>query len=215
MSDARPYRIATGMALIGGPALFLLDNLIHPEEFPRGNEAEQLTEIAAAADRWQIAHLIGFVSLILFAAAALGLAYVVGRRRPRLGLAGGAAAMVGILALAFAFALDGYTWGALGALYFEPGLDRRTLEEALGEVQGSGWSVPYYSLIGLWVGGMVALAWGAAAEIGRWPAALLALGIVLVGLEGLVQDNAYFIASSAVLLAGGLAAGTAILRAAR
>jgi hypothetical protein len=44
------------------------------------------------------------------------------------------------------------------------------------------------------------------------PAALLALGTIAVGLEGVVQDNAYFIASSALLLLGGAWAGFEILR---
>lgn len=212
MSDARRYRTATGVALIVGPALFLVDNLIHPEELTRGNEAEQLAEIAASPDRWQIAHLIGFVSLIFFTAAALGLAYVVVERRRRLGLVGGGLAMIGLLALAFAFALDGYTWGTLGSLYDDPALDRQTLAETLDRIQSSGWSLPYYSLVALFGAGMVALAWGVAQEVGRRRALLLGVGVVLVGLEGLIQDNAYFIASSAVLLAGGLAVGMAFLR---
>jgi hypothetical protein len=40
--DRRLYRIGCGAALVAGPVLFLVDNLIHPEEFTRGHEAEQL-----------------------------------------------------------------------------------------------------------------------------------------------------------------------------
>jgi hypothetical protein len=70
--DVRLYRIGCGAALIAGPALFFLDNLIHPEELGRGNEAEQLAVIAADPDRWQIAHLIGFVSVLILAARCSG-----------------------------------------------------------------------------------------------------------------------------------------------
>jgi hypothetical protein len=51
--DARTYRLGCGAALIAGPALFFVDNLFHPEELTRGNEAEQLAVIAAdpAAER--------------------------------------------------------------------------------------------------------------------------------------------------------------------
>ena len=133
VSDARLYRLGCGAALIVGPALFLVDNLIHPKELERGSEAEQLAEIAANADRWQIAHLIGFASAIVLVAAALGLAHLVRRRSPTLGLVGGAAALLGI-------------------------------------------------------------------------------GTVMVGIEGAVPSNAYFIVSSAVFLLGGVDAGIAVVR---
>jgi hypothetical protein len=211
VTEAR-QRLLTGIALITGPALFFIDNLVHPEEVSRGNEATQLAVIADSPDRWQIAHLIGFVSLLFIVAAIVGLAWFVARDRPRLGIAGGALGIAGALALAFAFALDGFTWGVLGDLYGRPELDRETLVAALTEVQGSAWALPYYVLIVAWVAGMVILAWGAAARIGVRAATLLGLGAVLVGFEGAVADNAYFIASSGVLLVGGIDAGVAIIR---
>jgi hypothetical protein len=39
MRDADRLRLATASGLVVGPALFLVDNLIHPEELGRGNEA--------------------------------------------------------------------------------------------------------------------------------------------------------------------------------
>jgi hypothetical protein len=212
--DARLYRIGCGAALIAGPALFLVDNLIHPEELGRGNEAAQLEAIAADSERWQIAHLIGFVSLLIFTAALFGLAYVVRGPRPRLGLAAGAAGVAGLMGLSFAFALDGFTWGVLGEISARPGADPATAAIALHEVQQSAWSAPYYALTALWGAALVTLAWAAARAgvIGPAPAALLALGTIAVGLEGVVQDNTYFIASSALLFLGGAWAGVAILR---
>jgi hypothetical protein len=213
-ANAHLYRIGCGAALIVGPALFYLDNVIHPEEFSRGNEAEQLAAIAAEADRWQIAHLIGFVSLVVFAAALLGLAYLVRGTSPRLGLVAGAAGVVGLMGLSFAFALDGFTWGVLGEIYAQPGTDPATVERALHEVQQSPWSLPYYALTALWGAALVALAWGAnrAGALPAAPAALLAVGTIAVGLEGVIQDNTYFIASSALLLLGGAWCGFTILR---
>jgi hypothetical protein len=213
-SDARLYRLGCGAALIVGPALFLVDNLIHPEELTRGNETEQLAVIASEPERWQIAHLIGFVSLVVFAAALLGLAYLVRGRRPTLGLVAGAAGVVGLLGLAFAFALDGFTWGVLGEISGRPEVDAETAELALHEVQQSPWSTPYYALTALWGVAMVVLAWGAAraGALGAAPAVLLSAGTIAVGLEGVVQDNAYFIASSALLLLGGAWSGLDVLR---
>ena len=45
-----------------------------------------------------------------------------------------------------------------------------------------------------------------------WAGALLALGAVMAGIETAVISNAYFIAASAVLLAGGVAVAAAIAR---
>ena len=80
-------------------ALLLARQHLHPKEYERDNEAEQLAEIAAHADRWQLAHALGFVSIIVFAAAVLGLAFLVRRRQPRLGLWAGALVVVGLSAL--------------------------------------------------------------------------------------------------------------------
>lgn len=211
MSDARE-RAWTTVALIAGAGLFFLDNLLHPEELGRGNEAEQLAAIAESSERWQIAHLIGFVSLILIVGGIFGLARFVARERPRLAHVGGALGVAGSLALAFAFALDGFTWGVLGELSARPELDDGTLAVALEEIQSSGWVLPYYTLIVAWVAGMIALAWGAAPRIGFRAATLLGAGALLIGLEGAVADNAYFIASSGVFLVGAIDAGVAILR---
>jgi hypothetical protein len=215
VTDARRYRLVTAWALVIGPALFLLDNLIHPEELERGNEAEQLAAIAADADRWQLAHLIGFLGLLGICGAVLGLAYVVRRTQPSLGLWAGAAAVAGLLGFAFAFALDGYTWGVLGEVSGRPGIDPETIETAFGEIQESGWAVPYYALAVFgFVGGMLALSWGLARGgwVGAPAAALLALGALAVAIEGLVASNAYFIASSALFLVGGVAVARELLR---
>lgn len=211
MSEAR-YRLWTAIALITGPALFFVDNLVHPEELGRGNESEQLAAIAESATRWQIAHLIGFVSLILIVGALVGLGRFVARDRPLLALVGVGLGLAGALGLAFAFALDGFTWGTLGELSNRPELDDGTLAFALDEVQTSDWALPYYALTLAWGAGMVGLAWGAAPRIGVRAAVLLGAGTILVGLEGAVADNAYFIASSGVFLVGGIDAGVAILR---
>jgi hypothetical protein len=211
VADSR-FRTWTAAALILGPLLFFVDNLVHPEELGRGNEAEQLASIAESATRWQVAHLIGFVALILIVAAIVGLGRFVAAERPRLAFAGVALGIVGSLGLAFAFALDGFTWGTLGELSNRPELDDATLATALEEVQNSAWTLPYYALVAVWLGGMICLAWGAAPRIGVRAASLLGLGAVLVAFEGVVADNAYFIASSGVFLLGGIDTAVSIYR---
>jgi hypothetical protein len=208
------YRRATAIALVLGPALFLLDNLIHPKEYERGNEAVQLEKIAAHADRWQLAHAIGFLSILVFAAAVLGLAFLVRRRQPRLGLWGGALGIAGLLGLAAAITIDGYTWGVLGDVYQRRGVAPGTVEQALHEVQHSGWSLVYYLPPAAWIVGLALLGIGAARQgaVPPWAGALLALGGLMVGIETAVVSNAYFITAAAVLLAGGAAVARGIAR---
>jgi hypothetical protein len=208
------YRRATAAALVIGPFLFLVDNLLHPKEYTRGHEAEQLAKIGDSYTRWQLAHTIGFVALIIFVAAVLGLAFFVRRRRPTLGLVAGALGIVGLLGGAAVFAIDGYTWGVLGEVSTKPGVDRHTVEITLHEVQQSGWSLAYYLPVVLWIGGVAALAIGATRYAGVPPyaGALLALGALMVGTESGITSNVYFIVSSAVWLAGGIAFANVLAR---
>ncbi len=106
--------VGTAAALIVAPLLFLIDNLIHPEELARGNELEQVRLIADAYTRWQAAHAIGFLAILAFAPAVLGLAFLVRRRRPGYGLLAGALALAGVLGLAAVITIDGYAWGDRG-----------------------------------------------------------------------------------------------------
>jgi hypothetical protein len=208
------YRKGTAAALALGPFLFLVDNLLHPKEYTRDHEADQLAKIAESYTRWQLAHAIGFLALIVFAAAVLGLAFCVRRRRPTLGLVAGALGIAGLMGGAAVFAIDGYTWGVLGEVSTRPGVDQRTLEVALHEVQNSPWSLVYYLSVLLWIGGVAALAIAAAryAGVPRLAGALLALGALMVGIESGVTSNAYFIVSSVVWLAGGIAVASALAR---
>ena len=208
------YRLATAGALILAPAIFLADNLLHPEEFTRDHEAEQLAAIADAYTRWQLAHFLGLVSAVVFAGAVLGLAFLVRRRQPILGLVGGGLALAGLLGLAGALALDGFTWGILGEVSARPDADQATLERALRDVQQSEWALPFYTLALAWIVGLIVLATGAARQgaVPAWAAALFGAGAVMVGIEAQVQDNAYFIVSAAVLLAGGVAMAAPLVR---
>jgi hypothetical protein len=162
-SNVGLYRRATAAALVLGPLLFLLDNLLHPKEYKRDHEAQQLAKIGDAYTRWQLAHTIGFLALIVFAAAILGLAFMVRRRQPTLGLVAGALGVVGLLGAAGVFAIDGYTWGVLGEVSTKPGVDQHTVEVALNTVQKSNWSLAWYLLLPVWIAGVVLLAIGAGA----------------------------------------------------
>jgi len=212
--QARLYRQGTAVALVSAPSLFLVANILHPQEWKRDHEAEQLAEIASNYTRWQFAHLLTFASVVVFAAAVLGLAYLVRRRRPTAGLVFGAMALAGLFGLAFVDALDGYTWGVLGEVSGQSGAHAATVQLALHDVQQSSWAIPYYVTPVLFVAGVGALALHAAGQ-GAVPLGasfLLTVGVLLGGAEGVVEDNAFFILASSVLLLGAIAVAAAIWR---
>ena len=200
LSDAGLYRRATAAAFCIAPALLLIDNVLHPKEFARGHELEQVREIAEHATRWQISHLIGFAAILLFAAAVLGSAFLVRRRQPRLGLVAGTMAMVGLLGLAGLITLDGYTWGIVGAQ--SDGSGRGPAGGGGHARRGAGVEL---------VAALLPHACGLPARHGRargrggppgrraaWTAGLLVLATLMTATETAIASNAYFIAGAAV-----------------
>jgi hypothetical protein len=214
LPDVGLYRRATAAAFVVAPALLLIDNILHPKEFARGHELEQVREIAEHATRWQVAHLLGFVAIVLFAVAVLGTAFLVRRRQPRLGLVAGSMALAGLLGLAAVLSVDGYTWGTVGAQATNPDVGPRAAAAVLGEVQESSWSLPYYLTPVAFLLGMAALAVGAARQgaVPAWTAGLLVVATLMTATETAIASNAYFIAGAAVLLAGGTAFAAAVWR---
>ena len=207
MEPDRTARASAAAALVVAPALFLLSNLLHPKELGTDHEAEQLAAIAESYTRWQAAHLISLVSLLVFAAAVLGLAIVV-RANRRASWAGGALGVAGLIGLAGALTIDGFGWGIAGEVWSRSdAAGKRTAELVLNDMQHSEWGLPFYLLGVLWIIGVIVLSAAAARSglVPAWAAALLGLGAIMVGLETSIQDNAYFVIASLVLLAGGTA----------
>jgi hypothetical protein len=210
----RLYRLGTAAALIVAPLLFLVDNALHPEELTRGNEFEQVGVIAEAYTRWQAAHVIGFLAILAFTPAVLGLAFLVRRRQPTLGLLAGALALAGVIGLAAVITIDGFAWGIAGELSNTSFLGPNGGAEVLHDLQESEWAYAYYLTPLGFIVGMLMLAVGAARQ-GAVPtpaAAVLALAVLMVGTETAIVSNAYFIAGAAVLLVGGVAVALAVLR---
>jgi hypothetical protein len=210
----RIYRLGTAAALVVAPLLFLIDNVLHPEELGRGNELEQVLLIADAYTRWQAAHVIGFLAILAFLPAVLGLAFLVRRRQPGLGLVAGSLALAGVLGLAAVITIDGFAWGIAGELATTSPLGPQNAAEVLSDLQGSEWALPYYLTPLGFIAGMLmlAIAAGRQGAVPMWAAALLALAVVMVGTETAIVSNAYFIAGALVFLAGGIAMALPLLR---
>jgi hypothetical protein len=212
--DALRLRRATAAAVIAAPLLFLVVNVLHPKEFSRGHETEQLREIAAHYTRWQLAHLLTFIAILLLVVAVIGLAWLVWPRRPRAAIIGGLLGLFGLVAVSGVLALDGFTWGVLGEVSVRPGVDSKSIQVALHDVQESKWNLPFYVGALAWLIGLVILSVALIRErlVPAWAGWTFAAGAVLVGIEAGVQDNVYFIVAAAVLAIGGVGVGTAIMR---
>jgi hypothetical protein len=214
LPHVRLYRLGTAAALIVAPLLFLVDNLLHPKEVARGNEIEQLRLIADAYTRWQAAHVIGFLAILAFVPAVLGLAFLVRRRQPTLGLLAGGLGLAGLIGLGAVITIDGFAWGIAGELSANSPLGPQGAAEVLSDLQGSEWALPYYLAPLGFIVGMLMLAAGAARQ-GAVPApvaAVLGLAVLMVGTETAIVSNAYFIAGAVVFLVGGVLVALAVLR---
>ena len=193
-------------SLVAGAALFLVANLIHPKEYATGdgNEPEQLAEIAEHYTRWQVAHFLTFISIFFLAVAVAGLALLLYRRDPRIGLAGGVLGIAGAMGLVGVLALDGFAWGIAGEVWGRLPDDRLAAEQVLEDLQNSEWSLPFYLTPLAWIIGMVVLALGLwrTGLVPAWAGWALAAGSLAVGLEAAINSNAYFIAASTAFLVG-------------
>jgi hypothetical protein len=203
----------TAAAVIASTVLFFVVNLIHPKEYTRDHEAQQLQTIADDYSRWQLAHFLTFVALLLFVVVTLGLAGLLYARLRNMAIVGGLLGLWGLVALGGVLALDGFAWAALGQVTTWPSTNRRTLELALHAVQQSHWNLYFYVGGLAWIFGSLILAIGLIRQavlpaLAGW---VFALGIVLVGIEAAIENNTYFIIASAVLAIGGVGVGLALL----
>jgi hypothetical protein len=206
-------RITAG-ALVSATVLFFVVNLIHPKEYKRNHELEQIKEIANHYTRWQIAHFLTFVSLLLFVVAVLGLGWLLYSRLDRMAIAGGLLGLWGLVALGGVVALDGFAWGAVAQASTWPGADPRTSSLALHAVQQSNYNLPFYVGALAWLVGLLILTIGLIRQqlipaVFGW---IFALGVALVGIEAAVASNTYFIIASAVLAIGGVGVGLSLGR---
>lgn len=202
----------TSVAVIGATLLFLVVNVMHPKEYTRGHEVQQLETIADSYTRWQLTHFLTFVAVMLFVLVVVGLALLLAETRPQLAVIGGALGLCGLVAIGGVLALDGFTWGALGQVYTWPSIDKPSIVNALHSVQEARWNLPFYAGSLAWLIGLVVLAVGLVRErvLPAWAGYAFAAGAFMVGIESAIQNNAYFIAAAAVLAVGGVGVGTAL-----
>ena len=96
-SSERLLKTICGSCLILAPAVLLVGGAIHPEETT--DAARQFEIIGDNLERWELAHWLISASILLMLGAVVGLAHLLHEHRPAEGIVGGAATMVGVMAL--------------------------------------------------------------------------------------------------------------------
>src|ERR687885_2054800 len=107
-------RVGIGLSMILAWPLFALGFAIHPAQSTSG--AEQLRVIVATSSRWDLAHVLILVSLVLFIPVVLGVIGFLQQRGAWLGLIGGAFVVIGVVFLAAWVGAEGFASSALASL---------------------------------------------------------------------------------------------------
>src|ERR671928_1504912 len=107
-------RVGMGLSMILAWLLFALGFAIHPTQSTSG--AEQLRVIVATSGRWDLAHILILVSLVLFIPAVLGVIGFLQWRGAWFGLIGGGFVGIGVGFLAAWVGAEGLASSALSNL---------------------------------------------------------------------------------------------------
>src|ERR671932_1413447 len=107
-------RLGLGLSMILAWLLFALGFAIHPTQSTSG--AEQLRVIVATSGRWDLAHILILVSLVLFIPAGLGVMGFLQQRGAWFGLIGGAFVVIGVVFLGAWVGAEGFASSALAGL---------------------------------------------------------------------------------------------------
>ena len=171
-------RVGMGLSMILAWPLFAVGFAIHPAQSTSG--AEQLRVIAANSGRWDLAHVLILISLVLFIPAVLGLMGFLQRRGAWVGLIGGAFVAIGVVFFAAWVGAEGFVSSALAGL---PANRHAALAPAVHAIvvpRGALSLVETASL--LLIAGWLALAIGlfAARTVPRWMSVAMGVGVLLL-----------------------------------
>lgn len=194
----RLRKVLCGSCLIAAPALLLVGGLLHPTETT--NPVRQYEIISGSPDRWEVAHWFITVSMLLMVGAVLGLAHQLHEQRPAEGILGGAAALVGALALFAVAATETIVVTELGR---SPVADAAVLYERIFEFGATRWTVLLVSVL-LLPAGLVAMSYGLyrARLAPPWTAGALGLGALLFAVSLPTGSAVVFAVGLAALLVG-------------
>ena len=178
MSSPRYWTTVAVASLVIGPLLMSAGDLLHPEESL--DTADQAAIILDHPERWYAAHLLLFFGMLCFIPGLLATAELLTQRAYRAGFFARIFVLVGAAAFAAVFALE-----MVIGRFVSDGADVAATTRLIETIQ-SGWMLGMILVGGIWffVGvGVLAGNLIAANDGLRWPAALVALGVVLIIVE--------------------------------
>ncbi len=178
MSSPRYWTTLAVASLVVGPLLMSVGDLLHPEE--RLDTADQAAIILDHPERWYGAHLLLFLGMLSFIPGLLAAAELLTQRANRSGFFARIFVLVGAAAFSAVFALE-----MVIGRFASDGADIAATTRLIETIQ-SGWMLGMILVGGIWFFVGVGLLAGnliAANDGLRWPAALVALGVVLIIVE--------------------------------
>ena len=194
----RLHKRICGSCLVAAPALLLVGGLLHPQETT--DPVRQFEIIASSADRWELAHWIIMVSMLLMVGAVLGLAHELHEQRPSEGILGGAVALVGALAL---FAVAAAETVVIPELGRSSDAAASALYERIFEFGSTRWTGLLVAVLLLPVG-LLVMSYGLyrAHAVPTWVAGALGLGALLFAVALPTGSAVVFAVGLAAMVAG-------------
>jgi hypothetical protein len=173
-------RVGMGLSMILAPLLLGVGFAIHPWVEQSTSGAEQLRVIVATSGRWDLAHVLILVSLVLFIPAVLGMMRFLQRRGAWFGLIGGAFVAIGVVFFAAWVGAEGFASSTLASLPADQQAALAPGMHAIIDAKGALAFVDTTSV--LLIGGLLVLAIGlfVARTVGRWVGVAMAVGVLLL-----------------------------------
>jgi hypothetical protein len=206
-------RLVKGASMTLAPLLLGVGFAIHPPQSTSG--AEQLRIIAATSGRWDLAHVIILVSLVLFIPAVLGVMDFMQRRGAWFGLIGGAFVAIGVVFFAAWVGAEGFASSTLASL---PADQQAALAPAMHAIiDGKGALAFVDTTSVLLIGGLLVLAIGlfVARAVPRWMSVAMAVGVLLLVIGASLGSQISLVGGCALLVVGMRAMGVQMLKGAR
>jgi len=203
-------RVCTGLSMILAPLLLGVGFAIHPPQSTSG--AEQLRVVVATSGRWDLAHVLILVSLVLFIPAVLGVMGFLQKRGAWFGLIGGAFVAIGVVFFAAWVGAEGFVSSALASLSANQQTALAPAMQAILDTRGALAFVDFTSL--LLIAGLLVLAIGlfAARMVARWMSVAIAAGVLLLISGAALGVLISLVGGCALLVVGMGCMGVQVLR---
>ena len=203
-------RLGVGVSMILAPLLLGVGFAIHPPQSTSG--AEELRIIVANSGRWDLAHVLILVSLVLFIPAVIGVMGFLQKRGAWFGLIGGAFVAIGVVFFAAWVGGEGFASSTLARL---PADQRAAVPPAMHAIIDARGALAFVDITSVsLIGGLVVLATGlfVAHSVPRWMSVAMAIGVLLLIVGASLGVQISLVVGCALLAVGMGAMGVQVLK---